>query len=363
MAINPWQRIDVSTLNSHIVKLSEPMYRKRKILGALRKRGRISMNRSGKKVDWRVAMRRATPATHDDMLPSTPARVSRWKSCELGWISYRVTEAISKFEKLVQGNREDVLIKIVAEMVPVLARDMTSFFGDKFWVDGNATGYTEDLQGLESWFGVDGTVTNGVVGNPSDTYATRSTALGEYGSWTPDTGKGWPTGTGGAPGGSPEYCYFSPLVVDYTNTGWSAATKTWINTCREVLRFATLYMGNLQDVQPDAFILNAELYRQFLDALEDKERIYLDGGNEFVKLGFGNVSFDGIPITTEFGVPTGVGVGLVFDELELRSMQSQLFAIEKDKEITTQTELIDCDFWGQLVCKTPAFQTKLQAIS
>jgi hypothetical protein len=103
-----------------------------------------------------------------------------------------------------------------------LMADIEEAFGDELYVDGNASGNEGRIHGFESWLGNSGAATNGYVATPSDTYAGLSTTLGNYGgTWsTPPRNTNWPDGKG-----DPEYDFWSPLLVDYTDTAWKAAPR------------------------------------------------------------------------------------------------------------------------------------------
>lgn len=357
MPIDSWARVDVATINKHVKKLTEPIFRKRGFMALLRKKGRITFNNAGKKFDWRARFRRHSPEAYDDMGAVSFPRTNLWKTCELPYRAYSVGESFSKFEKLANGNTDEALIKIVSEATKALSDSMNEFFADQLVLDGNSTAYTS-IHGLESWFSVSGTTCNSLAsycGNPNDTYAGLSTALGNYGgSWT----GAWPAGVG-----SCEFNFFSPLVVDTHNALWTASTKTWPNDCREALRYGTLYLQTLQNQNLDAILLNPELYRQLLDSTEDKEQIQLTAASEAVALGFRSVTYDGVPIISEYGVPADTGYGLVMDKLELRSMQSQLFMVDEDQEIDNKTSKMSLDFFGNLSIESPAFSVKWKDIT
>lgn len=352
MAIDAWARVDVAVLNKHVKKLTEPIFRKRALMSALRKKGRITFNHAGKKFDWRVRFRKHTPEAYDDMGVVSFPRTNLWKTAELPYRAYSVGESFSKFEKLASGNSSEALIKIVSEATKALSQSMADFFADELYKDGNSTSYTS-IHGLESWFGA--TTASGYIGTASDSYAGLTTTLGTYGgSWTGT----WPAGTG-----DPEYNFWTPLNLDTDSSSWSGTVDTWAACCREQIRFGTLYVQTLQNEMIDLILLNPELYRQFLDAHEDKEKIELTDAKDTLAVGFRAVTYDGIPLVSEYGVPASTGYGLVLDKMELRSMQSQLFAIDEDQEIDNKTSKLSLDFFGNLSYESPAFSIKWYTFS
>lgn len=348
MAIDSWARLDVATINKHIRKLSEPVFRKRVLLQLLRQKGRITYNHAGKKFDWRVRFRQMTPAAYDDMDVTSFPRTNPWKSCELPYRAYQLGESISKFEKLANGSTTEGLIKIVSEIIKLLTTSMTDFFCDEIYKDGNSTSYTS-IHGLESCFGTSGT--SGVLHAASDTYAGLSTVLGTYGgSWAGT----WPAGTGNL-----EYCFFTPLTVDADNAGWTGSTDTWAACCREQINYLLAYMQKLQAESPDLIIMDTEYYRLFKETLVAKEQLQITGAAPTIGLGTKAINYEGIPCVTEYGVPANTMYALVTDKMEIRSMQGQLFQMDTAEEIDNKTSKLSLDFFGNMSIESPAFAGKI----
>ncbi len=129
--------------------------------------------------------------------------------------------------------------------------------------------------------------------------------------------------------------------MDYTNTAWIAATKTWPNTCHEAMRFLIIKLkkNDSQKGMVDTIFLDGELFRQWEALLDTKERVMVMPGGPGSKptlrsLGFGDVqTFEGVEVTWEFGVPADAsgnpqGYGFNVDEMELCSLQDRLFVPE-----------------------------------
>lgn len=358
-------RITAQVISNYLRKRVEPIFRKSVWMGMFRSRGKISYNNHGKDLDWRPRVRRRTITAGDGnpsylSFPGTSTRVQ----AVLPWRTYHLGESVTKFEKLTSQNSDTALFKIAEGLLNEMVDDFVEDFRIKMYVDGNATATNKDIHGIESFMSVSSTVTNSVAGNPNDTYAGISTALGTFDDdWTAATGNGWPTGTGDT-----GYSAWSPLVVDYTNagsspTGWLATTKTWPNTWQEAIRFCLTYLDVLQSGRPDVLILNAELLRQAEDSLEDKERLQVSARPELRDLGIRALAFEGVDIVTEYGVPQNVGYFIDFDAVELKSMQPQLVATATDNDITTAQDLKSVDFFGNLCFWAPPSFAKLQAIS
>jgi hypothetical protein len=227
-----------------------------------------------------------------------------------------------------------------------LIDDMDEALSTEIYIDGNASGNGARFHGIESFGSVSAASTKMPIGLPNDTYMGLSTTLGNYGgSWsttgTTTSATDWPSGTGDS-----HYDFWSPLVIDYSSavatsaaggdSGWAASTKTWPNTCKEALRFGVTHMSGRnrnRKGQLDTVFLTNEMYRQFKEKLESNERLVntVGGGGKknLWSLGFGDVTlFEGVEITSEYGVPANTGYGMSFGNIELKSCQAQLIVTE-----------------------------------
>lgn len=360
-----WQRVLNTTIHQYIREEEENILRDRKILALLKSRGRITFNHGGDLMDWKVRYKRAPMRVFRESDTLTFNRINRWKTAQLDWRGYAATDSINKMEKLKNKGTE-AIIKFFEQMTQNLMADIEEHFGDELYVDGNAAANAGRIHGFESWFGNSGGATNGYVATPSDTYAGLSTVLGNYGgSWSTTGGStNWPDGTGDA-----EYDFWSPLIVDYTDTAWSPTTKTWANTCVEAMRYGILKMmkNKSRKGQMDMIQLERELFRLFLEKQEAKERITVNRGDKkggLVSLGFTDVvNLDGVDITSEYGVPTATGYGHAIEHMELRSLQGQLFvAVTPDFDIASYSDRYSIDFFGNMRAN-PRYQAKFANVT
>lgn len=360
-------RTYISVIEEQIRKKVEPIFRKHVLMGALKKRGRISYNHSSHTMIWRprVKRRSITPGVGNVPEAQFPRTVTKIK-CELPWRSYWMGESTTKFEELASQNRETAMFRIVDDAVSEMSDDFAENFNDELFIDGNLAGNTERIHGLESLYSVNGLVNhgssgNGVVGLCNDTYAGHATAYGDLGGdWTPDTDKEYPTGSG-----DHHWHAWSPLVVDYNNTNLGGSTANWPNQWQRAIRFATSYGQTLQRAKYDVLLLETELLRTAKDSLENTQRslITSTAGTELNQIGFQTLEFEGLEMTDSYGVPDAVGYFINFDKLELRSMQKQLVMPEKDWDITTSQKLFKLDAYLNMVMWAPSFFAKLQGIS
>jgi len=354
MPVPDWSRVANTTIHQYIRDEEVNILRGRKLLSLMKNKGRITFGHSGDFMDWKVRYKRAPMQGYADSDTLTFSRRDRWKTAQLDWRGYAATDQFTKLESLKNRGTE-AIIKFWSQIAQNLMDDIEDQFGDELYIDGNASGNSKRLHGIESFMGNSGAsgTTGAVVAVPSDTYAGLTTGLGDYGgSWTQGTGgTAWPSATGDA-----QYDFWSPLLVDYGDADWAASGVTWADTCKEALRFGIIKQKNRAKSAKgglDLILANDELYRLFEDALDSRERTIIRRGESpggMYALGFSDiVNWDGVDITYEYGVPAGVAYGLPMSALEMRSLQKQLFIpTGPDEDIASQSFRFSIDFFGNM---------------
>jgi hypothetical protein len=322
-----WSRVISTNIKEYVQGEEVNILRNRKFLAMLKERGRMSFNHSGTSLNWRVRFRRGTMqgfALGDTL---TFPQIDKWKSADLPWRGYAASEGMTQMEML-QNKGMTAIVKVYANMAKVMLDDMGENFAEECYVDGNAASNGKRFHGLESAFSSSG-VTRPFVADPNDTYAGLSCAMAGYGgNWSGS----WPDGRG-----DPQYDFWSPLLVNYTDSNanaWEATTKTWKNTCLEALSYGIMagQRNKSKTGMVDTVFLERNLYRQAVDRHRETQRIVYQpnsSNSTLVKLGFGDVfSWDGADVTWEFGMPTATGYGVNFNDVECNSLQSKLFEAE-----------------------------------
>lgn len=351
-----WSRIVNTTIHKFIREQEINVLRNRKLLALLQKKGRIIMNCSGDLLDWKVRYKRAPMVGFADMDTLTFTRKDRWKTAQLDWRGYAIPDAMTKRERLINKNME-AIVKVYSELATNLLEDMEDQFGDELYIDGNATGNSKRIHGIESFLGDTNTeAAAGFIYPPSDTYAGLVTTLGNYGgNWSTAGGNvNWPTGTGDA-----HYDFWSPLIVKYDSASWTATGTTWFDNCREALRYGILKgrKNKSKKGMLDLIILENELYRIFEEKIEATEQLHTRRGEgvSLLSLGFtDSINFEGVEVTYEYGVPTDIGYGLCTECMELCSLQEQMFKPEgPDYDPASQSYRFTIDFFGNLKVASP----------
>ena len=366
-----WERVANTTIRKHLREKEPAILRDRKLLAMLKDRGRISYNNAGDGFDWNIQFRMPPMIAFGDMQTLSFPQQQLWKEPFLDYRGYAMADSMSKGEFLKNRSTE-ALVNVWSGRGERMTTAISEQFGDEFYVDGEATGFTEAIHGIESFLGNSGAATNGFIATPSDTYAGLSTVLGnEGGTWDESGGATlWPRGTGSA-----EYDYWSPLIVDYSDASWSAGTDTWPNTCRECISFMVIFCGKNKSLSGrlDLILLEQNLYRQLINTLDANERTTVkrgDGKNGIYALGFTDVvNLNGVDVTYEYGVPTdanGNGIGYAFnvDKMELMSQQEQLFVPTGPTWVPgSQGWVFAIDFYGNLKFESPRYFGSFEKIT
>lgn len=352
---------NTSTLNKYIKSKVDPIFTKSIFMAGLKAHNRISygVTNSGKKLKWRPRVKRRTIKTAsanavDITFEPTNVRIP----VELPWMSYNLGEKISKMDRLVNQGNDVQYVNHVQDVISGLSEDFIEDFASKIYEDASATG-SEELHGLETMMSQSGAVADGFVGVCDGSYAGQSTVLGAIGgTWTTGAGSVWPQGSG-----KREYGAWTPMIVDYTNSGFGGTAHTWADQWQDALGFAVGYLGTTQNQKPDICILNTQLLLDAKNSLREKERFVATSKSKLVDAGFTTLNFEGLELGDEYNVPAATGYVFSWENIELMSMQKQLVALDKDTVIRTSDDLYAADFYGQIKFQAPSLFAKLEAVS
>ena len=285
MGIDASAPITTSVLEAYTNKRVEPIYRSSVLMGALKSHDRLTFNKAGKNAcNWKPKFRRRKIQAGDGnpvsiSFPETNVR----REAKLDWKNYNMGASYTKFTRLVSSGDAGMggtLFNIIEELAGEMTDDFMEDFRLKLYADGNAAG-SKDIHGLESIFSYNGLLTGSKVGDPNDTYAGHTTNLGVTGEWDPDSvGDIWPIGTG-----ETEYHWWSPMIVDYQNTGFAGSSNTWKLQWQQALNYLTTYLGVLQKKDVDLILLHPELKRIAQDSLIGLHTFEVTQNSPLTKLG------------------------------------------------------------------------------
>lgn len=320
-----WAGIVNTTITKYFRGETDETLRNRKLLAIMQERGLISYGNSGIQVQWQPRYLQNQLLGFDDSDTLTFSRVNRHKDAILPWRGYRMSEQMTDRERKV-NNGTEAIVKLFSNKAKWMMEDIKGRIAGEFYIDGNASGNEQRWHGVESFGGYSGTVSSSKVGNPSDTYAGLSTALGNYGGAATGT---WPDGQADV-----NYDFWSPTIVDYTNANFGVTSPTWANNNINALRYG-LMTGRRNDdesKQVDLVTLNRSMYYDFVQLVATEERIMIspsEGSSGLYKLGFRDLqNFDGTDITWEYNTPTNTGYGWCLNDLELMCLDEELIDVK-----------------------------------
>lgn len=324
-----------TTLADHVKDVLEEVFRNYQILAMVQAKGNVKYNCAGRGFDWPVQYKLHRIETNTGETARNFSPTNLWKTAALDYRGYQVTDAIYEREML-ENRGEAGIVKVFDNLIERLKLSLKQGIAPEFYIDGNLAANAQAWHGIESFMGINGTVniSDGtqrsanaadLVGYPSDTYAGLSTQLGNYGGEN-ESAQVWPNGAA-----DPEFDFWSPLIVNFTSSALGGAADTWAAQGDEAMRFMIIHSqrNGGMDTQMTNIILARNLYFDFLNLIDSKERITITSENSLRALGFKNtVQFDGVEVSWETAVPASVGYGLNFDNIQLKSMYGELFVPE-----------------------------------
>ena len=365
-----WSRVIATTIVQHLRETEEATFRKFKVFAALESSGNVTMNQSGRAMDWNVRFRNSPVTGNSGDTPRTFSRVNMWKRAEIGWRGFTTTDSVYRREML-ENRGQQALVDVAGKMAERLQESLEQHLSYQPYRDGSASGSENDFHGLESFLGYTGTIneagsgifdlrttsnTGDRYGYPDDNYAGLSTKLGYYGGGRIGTGTGiWPN----VPVDS-EADFYSPLIINSNATSFNSeatAVGNWKKNCVQAIREGVhgCKRNDTKEAQIDMVVLDRALYVQFLNQYNDKERIAISKENGLKAMGFTDVTtLDGCEITSEYAVPTGRGYGMSIGNMELRCLENQLMVAEGPFFAEeTQSYRYACSTLGNFKFKSP----------
>ena len=366
-------RTSATTLANHIREVEESMLRNFQLGALLESAGRVNYNNSGEGFDWPVQYRLHKVEGNTGETQRNFARRNLWKTANLEFRGYQTTDAMY-YREFRSNKGPEGIVKVFDKFVERLETSMTQAFGGEYYVDGSASGNEQSWHGLDSMFALNGTVTAtsgaqrtanaaDIVGYPNDSYAALSTVLGNYGGEN-ESSQYWPDGIADG-----EFDFWSPLVVNYTTThaDLPSTTNTWAGQGDEAMRYAIINSPRnaSKTGQITNILLARDLYMGLLNIIDDKERIAISSENSLRALGFKQtVNFDGIEVSWEAGIESGVGYGLNYDNIELKSMDESLLRSEgPEYDIHSQAFVAAVSTLSNLKFSSPRNFFKLAALA
>lgn len=341
-----WARPIHTTLADHIREVEPAMLRAYKFGALLQENGQVSYNNDGRGLIWPVQYRLHDVVGNTGYTPRNFAPTNLWLTANLPYRGYQATDSISKRE-LKENRGESAIVRVFDGFSSRIEQSLKQKLGPQYYIDGTLAANAEFWHGLESMFGINGTLNIGtgaqraanaadMVGYPSQTYAGLNTELGYYGGEN-ESGAVWPNGVA-----DPEFDFWSPLVWNATSSAFAASTHTFAGQGDEVMRYAIVHQSRntTESGQTTNIWLSRNWYIQFCQLQSVKEQIVVGAGAQtpLRALGFRDViSFHGVEVSHEAAIPANTGYGMNIKDVELRCLDDAMFDVdEPEYDIDTQ---------------------------
>jgi len=373
---NDWARAIATTIVQHTREEEIAVFRRFKVFSMLEASGNILMNQNGRGFDWNVRFRNAPVTGNTGDTPRTFNRVNMWKRAELPWRGFTTTDLIYRRE-LLENRGQAALVNVASQMANRLQESLEQYLSYQPYVDGNASGNENFFHGMLSFLGYDGTVNSTLTtaanpaqkrtssnaadkfGFPSDNYAGLSTELGYYGGGRLRPASGSDVGVFPDVPVTEDFDYYSPIIINYLSSSftgtssWGGTNGTAVSATREAIHQCK--RNDTRESQIDMVVLDRKLFIQYLNNLETKERALVTRENGLRQFGYNDVfEQDGVEITTEAAVPSGLGFGMSIGNMEMRCLEDQLFMAEGPYfSEETQAFRYACSTLGNFRFKSP----------
>jgi len=368
-----------TVIRKHIREEEVEVLRNHRLTAKLENDGRVQTGVGGAGFDWEVRYRLHDVNDNNGTDPRNFVAQEMWKIANLEYRGYQVTDAISKKEKLAARGQE-AIINVASKIVDRLKESIRETFARELYIDGEASGNTKRIHGIESMMGMktssghlginystftgtgEEVTTTSIVMMPDDTYAGLSTALGNYGG--SQISGIFPLGVA-----EPQYDFYSPVIVNTGCDYFDGTTDGFASNARESLSFGILNSQRnsaLAD-QMDMVLMDRSMYYLARNRLTDAERIIVTNKTGLRSFGFKQVfEIDGVECSWEYGTPLTsvsrlgtsysipVAYGFNTKNMTLYSMQDELFKVEgPEYDIDTQHDKVVVDFLGNLKFSSP----------
>jgi len=329
-----WVGIVHSTMPYYLDGLVDVTTRSRLLLAMLRQKGRIKLNSSGEYLRWPVFFSLPAMETYSDGGVIDFGNHNPNKTLAIDWRGYTVTDSMSIKQRAMNSGSQQIVDLFQQKQNTISQAIMEGFCGELYG-DGSAANRSENIHGLETFFGVEGGTTTAAdrVAKPSATYGltNASTALGAEGGWwsaalgtynNANLATDWPDGSG-----SSEYDHMTPKCVNWSSNAWGTGSTTWEDNSWRVIDAMIdwlSYTGG-PEAKPDMVVLGNDMFRGYKNHQEAKTRINIPH-KASQDLGFGDVlNHDGVGIQKDFDCPPLTGYGINVDKMRIHSLMDKLF--------------------------------------
>lgn len=287
------------TISHWIGGVSDQVYDYFPFMGLLKRMNRVKRVKGGGEVRWILTAKYPELETMS-LSPGTFQPTGGIHNASVPWASYVVREPVYPAEK-AENEGDAAKAPLISTVTDRLQAAIPQRLAGQFWLDGNATGNSLRLQGLESFMGItpgDQVASDEFATTLADTYGGKSTAYGALAQIAGATQTSTDLGTWA----------HSPVVVNCNRTPSGGSLLSWENNCESYLsrgiRRAT--WGQSMDDQPTAVVLRELSHAQLLDRMRNTHRVMLGDSYLTTKYGFrpaGTFNFEGAACYWDRSIP------------------------------------------------------------
>lgn len=300
------------------------------LLAMLESKGRISYNGSGKFLQRTQRNKQHSLEGYSDYEQIQFARKDLFENFKLPWRGLLMTGAISEKES-DENSGDEAKVRYCADKLEHMKEDADDQLGSIFYLDGNLTANAKKPHGIMSFMGYtqgSQNATDAFATVPTDSYGELSTVLGAYGGGGTNLGAEFAHDPG-----SPEWNFFTPVIVNATYNDGGGATTFAASADKLIGRAETQACYGDAKKSLDVFTMRKSSMVLLKDLLRSKERIIAERGesqSELKAAGFrGMIQVDGVDCVIDQHVPAtdGAGralwaVGWNFDKVKLTVLKN-----------------------------------------
>ena len=359
-----------TVIRQYVKGAVDGLSRRRITWANLRKKGRIKMKQGADGFQWQLIKKRAGVKVNNGAQPVLPTPVERWGKFYLDYEGFQVDDRMSKREKLksMHGGAATI-IDAPAQIAKNLLADIEAGTNEEFFIDGPAnaghwngfqsfTAYTQTIDYSQASATVARTANAAdPFAYPNDSYAGISTELGDEGG-SDGTGRhGWPFSTP-----TEEWDCATPVIARAQSTKWGGTT--WEANAVKCTRLSLMMNKKNQSFRAKGsanwLLMTVEMFFDLANNFDGKERVMVSDVMRMPEYGLEEhqdaINIDGCYCTWEADVPSRKAFGFNFNHVTVKSMQDDLFVLDKDAphwDPLTRSEFWIVDCLGQLQFDTP----------
>ena len=355
-----------TTAPGYFKEATDHTIRGRMVLKVLETQGNIILNMKAPTMTWDVEVRepkvRALGGNDRHVFNETDA----YEQLTISHAELETTDIMKRRFQMINSNSPNAIVDEAGKKMDRLVRSMTRKLNSQFYVDNSSGANVQMLTGIRSFMNPDtpAAADSVLVPTAGITYGGKSVVIGALGGqWSTDlavspnaaTATDWPFGQGSA-----EYSYNTPIMFNINGT--IAGSTGWSNNClKSMRRMANVLVSTGGDgAAPVMELLGLDLYSEFQDKLEEKERTQI---SDYARsLGFPNViTYGDAVIVKDYDCPSGAGYAVNPNHMALYSVHDQLFFTDSDWSTESQLSAFLVGFLGNY-CWTPKYTGAFLAV-